>query len=80
MHRDWITNIQTFFKMAKKEDIKIAIAPTIRALKKGKTAVFPIARYNTVRNTCTNISITEPYRYSTSLDREAGTVTVTRTA
>lgn len=66
--------------MTKKETIKIPIAPSIRALKKGKTAVFPIARYNTVRNTCTNISITEPYRYSTSLDREAGTVTVTRTA
>lgn len=66
--------------MTKKETIKIPIAPSIRALKKGKSAVFPMSNYNTVRSTCTNISITEPYRYSTSLDREAGTVTVTRTA
>ena len=66
--------------MTKKETIKIPIAPTIRALKKGKSVVFPATCYNTVRSTCTNISITEPYRYSTSLDREAGTVTVTRTA
>lgn len=66
--------------MAKKEEIKIAIVPTIRALKKGKTAVFPISRYNVVRSACSNIAITEPYRYSTTLDREAGTVTVTRTA
>lgn len=66
--------------MAKKEDIKIPIAPSIRALKKGKSVVFPATCYNTVRSTCSNITITEPYRYSTSLDREAGTVTVTRTA
>lgn len=66
--------------MAKKEDIKIPIAPSIRALKKGKSVVFPSTCYNTVRSTCSNITITEPYRYSTTLNREEGTVTVTRTA
>lgn len=66
--------------MAKKDEQKIPIAPSIRALKKGKSVVFPSTAYNVVRSTCSNITITEPYRYSTSLDREAGTVTVTRLA
>ena len=66
--------------MAKKKQTKIAIAPTIKALLKGETAVFPINQHTTVRCTCSAITITEPKKFSARLNREAGTITVTRTA
>ena len=66
--------------MAKKKDTKIAVAPTIKALLKGESVSFPIARHSVVRCTCSAITITEPKRFSASLNREAGTITVTRTA
>ena len=66
--------------MAKKKDTKIPIAPSLRALLKGESVSFPMSRYNAVRSTCTNISITEPKRFTANLDRAAGTITVTRTA
>lgn len=66
--------------MAKKKQTKIAIAPTIKALLKGESVSFPISRHTTVRCTCSAITITEPKRFAATLDREAGTITVTRTA
>ena len=66
--------------MAKKKEHKVAIAPTIKALLKGESASFPIARHSTVRCTCSQITVAEPKRFSSSLNREAGTITVTRTA
>lgn len=66
--------------MAKKKDTKIAIAPSIKALLKGESVVFPISRHSSVRCTCSQITITEPKKFSAALDREAGTITVTRTA
>lgn len=64
--------------MAKKKETKVAIAPTLRALLKGESVAFPMSRYNAVRSTCTNITITEPKKFSSCLNREAGTITVTR--
>lgn len=67
--------------MDKKEATKIAIAPTLVRLEIGETAEYPMQRYNVVRSTCTNISITHPsMRFSTTLDRDSETITVTRTA
>ncbi len=59
-------------------DQKIAIAPTISKLEINETASFPQERYNTVRSTCTNLSIYRDVRYTTRLDRSTRTITVTR--
>lgn len=66
--------------MDKKNDTKIAIAPTISKLKIGESVAFPIERNNAVRNTCSNRSLDLGMTWSTSLDRLAGTITVTRTS
>lgn len=64
--------------MNKKEETKIAIAPTLVKLEINESARFPQERYNTVRSTCTNLSIYRDVRYTTSLDRSTRTITVTR--
>lgn len=66
--------------MAKKKEQKIAIAPSLKALLKGESVVFPISRHSSVRCTCSQLSIAEPKRFTANLDRVAGTITVTRTA
>ena len=65
--------------MNNKNEEKQPIAPMISKLEINEKVTYPAERYNSVRNTCTNMSITNPgVRFSTCLDREARTVTVTR--
>ena len=65
--------------MTTKNEEKQPIAPVISKLEINETVTYPSERYNAVRNTCSNMSISNPdMRFSTCLDREARTVTVTR--
>jgi hypothetical protein len=51
---------------------------TISLLGIGSCAEFPIARVNTIKATCSNLSLTHGMTFSTHVNRENGTIEVTR--
>ena len=61
--------------MDKKNNTKIAIVSTISKLKIGESAVFPMARTNAVRNTCSSRSLDLGMTWSTSLDSSTHSAT-----
>lgn len=57
---------------------KQAITGNIKKLIVGESFSFPISRTITVRQMIVNLQFTTEMRYSTSTDREAGIIKVTR--
>lgn len=57
---------------------KKSMAQMIRDLQPGQGADFPLSRDNTVRATCTRISIETGALFKCNRDRETCVVTVTR--
>lgn len=55
------------------------IAPTLIALKVGESAVFPVERYSSIRSTASIRTLDTGMSWTTKIDREARTITVTRT-
>jgi hypothetical protein len=54
------------------------ITSVLKSMKIGKSEVFPIARHNSIRVTCSNYSIIYDGKFTVSLNRIDGTVKVTR--
>lgn len=52
----------------------------LHALKVGESAVFEASRTSYIRSNCTNFGFEWDRKFSTSTDREARTITVTRVA
>lgn len=52
----------------------------LRELEVGESAVFASDRTQYIRNNCTNFGFAWGRKFSTATDREARTITVTRTA
>ena len=51
----------------------------IRELVIGSTLVYPIRRMSVVKSTCSTVALENDRKFSTSVDREERTITVTRT-
>lgn len=65
--------------MSNKTDKNHPIAPTLQKLAVGARATFHMHRLNTVKSTCSTLSVTRGLSFSTHLDRDSRTIEVTRT-
>lgn len=61
-------------------DQQLPISSTLKDLKVGETATYPILRLRTVRSQASELGAMLDRVYSTSLNREEKTITVTRKA
>jgi hypothetical protein len=55
-----------------------SLTQTIRDLELGQKIFYPLERFNSVRSICCTIAYTLRQKYKTSVDRENGTISVTR--
>lgn len=61
------------------EKAKAEVLPILRGLEVNGTAEFPAERYNYVRSACSSFGTQWDRSFETRMDKEARTVTVTRT-
>lgn len=64
--------------MSKQVQKKKPVLPTLREMPVGTSTDFPLARFNSVRSSCVIASMQYGVRFSTHIDRQANTITVTR--
>lgn len=56
------------------------VLTALRALEVGESVTYPISRNSYVKSCCTNFGLEWDKRFTTKVNREARTVTATRTA
>ena len=64
--------------MSKQVQKKKPVLPTLREMPVGTSTDFPLARFNSVRSSCSIANMQYGIRCSTHIDRQANTITVTR--
>lgn len=64
--------------MSKQVQKKKPVLPTLREMPVGTSTDFPLARFNSVRSSCVIANMQYGERFSTHIDRQANTITVTR--
>lgn len=60
------------------QDKKKSIMPVLRDMKIGSKSVYPIKVMASVKTVCSTCGLQWGKKFSTQVDREAGTITVTR--
>lgn len=61
-----------------KKVIEGPVATQIRALKVNEEVHFPVAKLTTVKTCASNMGLVTGRRFTTSIDREQGVISVTR--
>lgn len=56
------------------------ISPILEKMNVGDSEIYPISRYNSVRNAASLTGLLKNREFSTSISREDGIITVTRIA
>ena len=56
----------------------LPIVPTLRDMKIGEMVTFPLCRLNSVKNTCSNVSLLYKRKYTTKISRPDDIVKVFR--
>ena len=56
----------------------LPIVPTLRDMQVGDMVTFPLCRLNSVKNTCSNVSLLYHRKYTTKLSRQDNIVKVFR--
>lgn len=70
----------TFPDYAKKGEMRRTINPVLRTMDVGQTESWPLIQLNAVRSSAVTIGTQFEKKYSTHVNRENGTVEVTRIA
>ena len=58
---------------------KLTIAPLLKKMEINETIDFPIRKFNSVKNACSNYGLQYDRKFSTKMNREKQIITVTRT-
>jgi hypothetical protein len=66
--------------MNNETEIKLPIAPSLKALEVGEQVSFPVERNNAVRNTATQLGLTLHMGFTCNISDDRTVITVTRTA
>lgn len=72
--------LQTNIDMNNETDIKLPIAPSIKALEVDESVDFPVERNNPVRNAATQIGLIQHKTFKCNISEDRTVITVTRTA
>jgi len=65
--------------MSNETEIKLPIAPSLKALEVGEHVTFPVERSNIVRNAATQIGLIQRKTFTCNITDDRTTITVTRT-
>nr|WP_297658431.1 hypothetical protein [uncultured Prevotella sp.] len=57
---------------------EISIAPLLKEMKIDETISFPIKKFSSVKNACSNYALRYERKFSTQLNRKMGVIKVTR--
>lgn len=71
--------LQTNIDMNNETDIKLPIAPSLKALEIDEHVSFPVERQNAVRNSATQIGLIQRKTFVCNITDDRTTITVTRT-
>ncbi len=65
--------------MARQNEEKMSIQPTLKLMQVGEMVAFPVERHNSVKTSCTLLGYVSPFpKFSSHINRENMTVEIIR--